>query len=152
MSLFNRTETFYKDDGQTLDGPAITRFIGKACLYTTLLVLGLVIAWGLVGPQLKLYSARTQKQAIIAEANAQAEAELARAERRQRTAVAEADARRTEAEGIRDAQETIASSLTPEYIQWFFIDRLDDIDGQIVYVPTEGAVPITEAGRTAGGR
>jgi hypothetical protein len=119
--------------------------IGVGCVLGLVLLIG-----GCMGamPKYDLYKAETGKRARVAEARAEADAEQYRADRAVETATAEAEARRIEAEGIRDAQDTIASSLTPEYISWFFIDRLDDIDGQVIYVPTEGGVPVMEAGRT----
>lgn len=119
--------------------------------WATGIVLGLILLVGgcMAGkPKYDLYKAETAKRARVAEARAESDAAQYQADRAVEIAAAEADADRERAEGIADAQRTIANSLSPEYIRWYFIDRLDDINGQIVYVPTEGGVPVMEAGRT----
>lgn len=111
-----------------------------------------LIIWlmGLVMPRLNLYRAETERRAVIAEQRAESEAAEFRAEREVTIAEAEAERDVIRARGIAEANEVIAASLTPEYIRWLFVDRLDDIDGQIIYVPTEAGVPVTEAGRAVG--
>ena len=98
-------------------------------------------------PKYDLYRAETAKRSRVAEARAESDAAQYQADRAVEIAQAEAEADRERAAGIADANRTIANSLTPEYIRWYFIDRLDDVEGQIIYVPTEGNVPITDAGR-----
>lgn len=107
-------------------------------------------AMGLIMPRLNLYRAETERRAVIAEQRAESEAAEFRAQREVTIAEAEAERDVIRARGIAEANEVIAASLTPEYIRWLFVDRLDDIDGQIIYVPTEAGVPITEAGRAVG--
>lgn len=50
----------------------------------------------------------------------------------------EADRKRIEAEGQRDAQKTINESLTPNYLNYLYINQLKDRQGTI-YVPTNPA-------------
>jgi hypothetical protein len=99
-------------------------------------VLWLAIA--LIGPQLRLYRANTEKQAAVAEARARADA-----------AVYLKDAEVTRAEGVAEANEIIAESITDEYVRWLYVDQLDQVQGQIIYIPTEGGIPILEANRLA---
>lgn len=53
--------------------------------------------------------------------------------------------------GVATANRIINSSLTSEYIRWYFVEGLNNAaeEGslQIIYVPTEANVPITEAAR-----
>jgi len=135
--------SFYIDENDNLKASSVVKTI-----FGVLVVLvGIWLMFALVGPQLRLYRVNTEKQAIITEAKAQAEAAQYTAEKNVEIAEAEADVDRARAAGIADSNTTIAQSLTPEYIQWYFIDRLDNVDGQIIYVPGEGLIPITEAGR-----
>lgn len=121
----------------------ITKVVGG--LFLVILIIWMALR--LISPQLNLYKAETEKKAAIAEARAQSDAAKYTAERAIEIATAEAEADRIRAKGIADANALIAKSLTPEYIQWYFVDRLDDVNGQIIYVPTEAGVPVTEAGR-----
>jgi len=48
-----------------------------------------------------------------------------------------------EAKGIAEAQRIISQGLTPEYLTFFYIEQLGELPaGSVVYVPTEGGVPL----------
>ena len=54
-----------------------------------------------------------------------------------------------EAKGIAEAQKIIAEGLTPAYLTYHYIQQLGDMPpGSVVYVPTEGGVPLM---RSVGG-
>jgi len=53
----------------------------------------------------------------------------------------EAARRIVEAEGISKANEIIANSLTPEYLRWYAIQRLNpNVD--LIYLPADGGLPL----------
>jgi regulator of protease activity HflC (stomatin/prohibitin superfamily) len=55
-----------------------------------------------------------------------------------------------EAKGIAEAQRIISEGLTPEYLTFFYIQQLSTLpEGGVVYVPTEGGIPLI---RSLGGR
>lgn len=48
-----------------------------------------------------------------------------------------------EAKGIAEAQEIIAAGLTPAYLTFHYIEKLTQLpEGSVVYVPTEGGMPL----------
>ncbi len=48
-----------------------------------------------------------------------------------------------EAKGIAEAQRIISQGLTPEYLTFFYIQQLSELQtGTVVYVPTEGGIPL----------
>lgn len=48
-----------------------------------------------------------------------------------------------EARGIAEAQIIISEGLSPEYLTFFYIQQLSDLgEGNVVYVPTEGGIPL----------
>ena len=54
-----------------------------------------------------------------------------------------------EAKGIAEAQKIITEGLTPAYLTYHYIQQLGDMPpGSVVYVPTEGGVPLM---RSVGG-
>lgn len=53
----------------------------------------------------------------------------------------EAERKRIEAEGIKDAQQVIAKSLTQTYLQWYWIQKLNE-NPNVVYVATEAGLPL----------
>ncbi|GAM03299.1 MULTISPECIES: hypothetical protein [Novosphingobium] len=88
------------------------------------------------------------------------EAQLAQATQNRRIAVLEAQAALDSAKlkaaaeverakGLAEANRIVADSLGgPEgYLRYLYIQNLEQSQGQIIYVPTEGGLPILEAGR-----
>ena len=56
-----------------------------------------------------------------------------------------------EAKGIAEAQTIISTGLTPEYLMFYYIEQLGDLPaGSVVYVPTEGSIPLMR--NVGGGR
>jgi regulator of protease activity HflC (stomatin/prohibitin superfamily) len=83
-------------------------------------------------------------------------AELRRAEQNLQIKIQEAKAEfesviyKKQADSIRaigttQANEIISKSLTPEYIKWKWVERLNDGTGEVIYVPTEANLPILES-------
>ena len=88
------------------------------------------------------------------------EAELARAEQSRQIAVQEAKAKLDSAEmlaqaevkraeGTAKANQIIGESLknNEAYIRWLWVEAIKDSKDQIIYIPTEANVPITESSR-----
>jgi len=88
------------------------------------------------------------------------EAELAQASQNRKIAVLEAQAALDSsklkaaaeverARGLAAANRIVADSLGgPEgYLRYLYIQNLENSQGQIIYVPTEGGLPILEAGQ-----
>lgn len=66
------------------------------------------------------------------------------------SAVELAAAEITRAGGVAEANKIIAGSITPEYLRYFYIQQLSEVEhlgGKIIYVPTEAGLPILEAER-----
>ena len=61
-----------------------------------------------------------------------------------------------EAKGIAEAQQIIAAGLSQEYLTFFYIQQLAEMpEGSLVYVPTEGGIPLIRnlgGGRSRPGR
>lgn len=97
-----------------------------------------------------------QAQLAEAEANRQIKVREAQAEKDSASLLAEAEVIR--AEGVKKANEIIADGLGgPEgYIRYLYIQGLKEADkngaAKLIYVPTEGGLPITEAGRLTRGK
>lgn len=133
------------------------KFVRLVVMAIAGVILGLIVliwGWKYANSNYQVYQAEQNKKSRIIEA----EAELRAAEFQKRIAVEEAlakkdsaqdlaDAEVIRAQGVADANRIIADSITDEYVRWLYVDQLDEIDGQIIYVPTEGGIPILEAGR-----
>ena len=102
-----------------------------------LLVLTLVLAFMAIMPQYRLYRATVEKRILVEQARAEADAavDLKRAEV-------------TRAEGVAEANVIIADSIDEQYIRWLYVQNLADHNAsEIIYIPTEGGLPIFEAPR-----
>ena len=110
-------------------------------------IFGLTLVNKAVGPQLNLYRANTEKQAVIAEQRAQSEAAEFAARSSVTQAKAKAEAMVIEAQALAESQAIIAETLTPEYVQYLYVKAIEGNPNQVIYVPTEAGMPVLEAGR-----
>ena len=103
------------------------------------------VMWGL--PQYTVYKQELNGKADLKEAewSRQIAVEEAKAEKESALLKKEADIIR--AEGVAASNEIIAESLTPQYITWKWVEGLHDGSSEVIYVPTEGNLPILEANR-----
>lgn len=92
--------------------------------------------------------------------NKEGEAELARAEQNRQIAIQEAKAKEESAkslanaeiiraEGVAKANEIIGNSLqnNEAYIHYLWIEALKESENEVIYIPTEAGIPITESHR-----
>lgn len=92
--------------------------------------------------------------------NKEGEAELARAEQNRKIAVEEAKAKEESAkslanaeiiraQGVAQANKIIGDSLqnNDAYIHYLWIDALRESSNEVIYIPTEAGIPITESTR-----
>lgn len=98
-------------------------------------------------PQYRVYNQQKTGEAEFkqAEQNRRIAVEEARAELESADLKRQADVIR--AEGIAEANRIIGASITPEYIQWRWVEGLHDGTGETIYIPTESNLPILEAMR-----
>ena len=116
--------------------------------FGTLVLIVLVGAVMAGCPTYNVYSARMEGEAVVARANGAKMALVAQA-------TAEKDAAQLRADAIKIVGQ--AAKDFPEYRQQEFIGSFAEAlhqgkISQIIYVPTEANIPITEAGRVAHGR
>jgi regulator of protease activity HflC (stomatin/prohibitin superfamily) len=128
-------------------------FLSPGAIIGLIVTVVLIVGGGMWGcPAYNVYSERMV-----------GEAELAKAEYTRRTAVVEAeakldaaaklaDAEVARARGVAQANQIIGDSLKGEeganYLRYLWIDKFDSTRGQVVYVPTESALPVfLESGR-----
>jgi regulator of protease activity HflC (stomatin/prohibitin superfamily) len=113
---------------------------------TALLVIIAVTCWAL--PLYGVYSQRLEGEAELAKAeySKKVAVQEANAKKDSATLLAEADVMR--AEGVAKANKIIGDSLkeNESYLRWLWISELKDTKDQIIYIPTEGTMPILEAG------
>jgi regulator of protease activity HflC (stomatin/prohibitin superfamily) len=79
------------------------------------------------------------------EAKLKAEQEALQKEFELQKAKKDAEIEIARAKGAAEANRIIAGSITPEYIQYLWVQGLNDEHSEVIYVPTEANLPILEA-------
>lgn len=115
---------------------------------TIILILFVVgLAFGF--PKYRVWQAEYSGRAKLIEANQTKQIQVTEAKARKESAVYEAEAEVERAKGVAQANKIIGSSLrgNHEYLMYLYIQTMEDTKNQVIYVPTEGGLPILEAGR-----
>ena len=117
------------------------------CGITVLVVLLFVVTPMMVVPKWGVYKNRLGGQAELAQAEYNRRIAVVTAEAERDAAHAKKQAAITRAEGIAEANRIIGESITPQYIQWLWVEGLHEGNNEVIYVPTEANLPILEAMR-----
>ena len=120
----------------------------KTQVFLSALVAVLVVTailWGI--PNYNVYSRELSGKAELKEAEWNRQIAIQEAEAEKEAAKLKAEAEIIRAEGIAEANKIIADSITAQYIQYKFVEGLNDGNTEVIYVPTEANLPILEAVR-----
>ncbi len=121
-----------------------------ASLLLVVLIVGIILAFMFGYPRYKVWQQEMDGKAEFAKAeqNRKIKIEEARANLEAEKLNAQAEIER--AKGAAKAIEIENGSITPTYIQYLWVRQQADLgDKTVIYIPTEGNLPILEAGRTA---
>lgn len=124
----------------------------KYLAYAILVVLVLVIGAMYAVPQYRVWQQAKEGEAMLAKAEQDRQIAILEAKAKKESAEALAEAEVIRAQGIAKANEIIGGSLNNNeaYLRWLWIDSLRESKDQIIYVPTEAGIPLTEAHRLNG--
>ena len=88
-------------------------------------------------------------QYLVWQQEKEGEAALAKASQDRQIKVQEAEAEREAALSQADANKTLGESIRayPEAMEQKWVEAIKETSNQVVYLPTETSIPITEAGR-----
>ncbi|MBC2667065.1 membrane protease subunit [Novosphingobium flavum] len=121
-------------------------FAGLSLVLVLAALIGLMMV---VLPQYRVYSQRLAGEAALAEAQSSRQVAILEARAKKESAISLAEAEVIRADGAAKANRILQNSLGgPEgYLRYLQIQALEDSKAQLIYVPTEAGLPITEAGR-----
>lgn len=124
-----------------------TLFIIGVIVFIILFLFGLVWGW----KSFRVWSAGQDGKAKLAEAvySKQVQLEEAKANLEAQKLNAQAEVER--AKGAAQAIKIEGGQLSERYIQYLYVQNLEKLDTQLIYVPTEGGLPLLEAGRLGQG-
>jgi hypothetical protein len=117
--------------------------------FVGLLIIG-VICLGMWGcPQYEVYRQGLHGAAKLKEAASSRQILVQEAHAKMESATMLASAEVERAKGVAEANRIIGEGLknNHEYLMYLWIHGVSEHAGQIIYVPTEGGLPILEAGR-----
>lgn len=123
--------------------------------YTGWVVAGCVVALLLIGisfagcPRYNVYSAEMEGHAEYAKAESSRQIAVLEAKAKQDAAKELAEAEVIRARGVAQANQIIGQSLhdNEAYLRYLWIQSLEQGKNEVIYVPTEGNLPILEATR-----
>jgi len=124
-------------------------FLGGLVGVIILGVLSMMLLWTpLIGP----WAAERKGMAEFRQAEQNRKIRIQEAKAKQESAEHLAQAEITKAKGVAEANDIMSKSLGgPEgYLRWKYIEMLEETgqdSNTIVYIPTEAAMPVLEAGR-----
>jgi regulator of protease activity HflC (stomatin/prohibitin superfamily) len=125
----------------------------SAVLLAALILIG-AIAGGLWGcPRYEVYSKEMTGHAEYAMAESTRKVKVLEAQAKLDAAKLEAQSDVERAKGVAAANEIVVKGLggPDNYLKWKYIQMLEDhgkaVNREVIYIPTEGGIPIMEAGR-----
>lgn len=118
-------------------------------------VMGLSIIFGGIGgcmfgyPQYKVYQQQKEGEAELAKAEQNRQIAIQEAKAKEESAKSLAQAEIIRADGVAKANEIIGNSLknNDAYIHYLWIEALKESKDEVIYIPTEAGIPITESAR-----
>ena len=130
----------YNNSNKDSTSPVVGIF---ALIILTILIIVTMFAW----PKYKIYSQTMRGKAALAEATQNRQITIEEAQASLEAAKFKAAEDSVRAVGISKANGIIATSLTPAYLKWKWIEGLNDGTSEVIYIATENGMPIMEANR-----
>lgn len=122
-----------------------TKLACGAVLVIIALAVGILAGW----PQYKVWQQSKEGEAALAKAEQDRQIAIQEAKAKEEAAKSLANAEIIRAEGVAKANKIIGDSLqnNDAYIHYLWIESLKESKDQVIYVPTEAGIPITESHR-----
>ncbi len=113
-----------------------------ACLIFSIAIL-------FAAPQYKVWQQQKEGEAELAKAEQNRQIAIQEARAKEEAAKSLANAEVIRAEGVAKANKIIGDSLqnNDAYIHYLWIEALRESDSDVIYIPTEAGIPITESAR-----
>lgn len=100
-------------------------------------------------PNYNVWAASMAGKAKLTEANQTRQIKITEAKAHKESAIYEAQAEVERAKGMAQANHIVGNSLKghEDYLMYLYIQNMHQTKNQIIYIPTEGGMPILEASR-----
>ena len=100
-------------------------------------------------PRYNVWHAQMSGKAKLAEADQSRQIMITEAKAKKESATYEAEAEIERAKGMAKANQIVGDSLDghANYLMYLYIQNMQKTQNQIIYIPTEGGMPVLEANR-----
>lgn len=115
-----------------------------------LLIIFSIVSLMYIIPVYDVWSAEMRGKAQYAEAEQNRNIVILEAQAKKDSAIQLAQAEVERAKGVAESNRIISGSITEPYLRYLWIQGLQTNEMQVVYIPTEGNLPILEATRNNG--
>jgi len=118
-------------------------------IYVALSIIGFIGLCMWVFPIYNVWASEKSGEAQLKEANFKEQIAIAEANARLKSAEMNKKAEIVEAEAVAESISTIGDGLkkNQDYLRYLWIKNMAETKDQLIYIPTEGGMPILEAGR-----
>lgn len=122
---------------------------GQAAIIGVLAVLGVALFLSLfwIWPVYNVWAAGKSGEATLKEADYSRQTKVVEAQANLESEKLNAQAEVVRAGGVAQSNQIIKDSINEMYIRYLWVKTLDGAQKEVIYVPTEGNLPITEATR-----
>lgn len=115
-------------------------------------LVGLVIVllfgfFGILVPMMSPWWAEMSGKSELAKAEQNRQIAVLEAQAKLDSAVKLADSEIARARGVAEANKIISESIDEQYLKYLYIQGIEDNDNKIIYIPTNGLLPVLEIER-----
>lgn len=130
---------------ESKDSPRVARIVLHALGAMFVLIGGL--SWAC--PIYTIWQQRLEGEAELAKATYSRQVLVQEAQAKKDAAALLGEAEVARAHGLAEANKIVGGSLggPDNYLRYLWIQQIDKVSGQVIYVPTEVGLPLTEAGK-----
>ena len=123
--------------------------LGKLAAFVTAMSFTLTIVLPVGLPQYKVWQQNKEGEAELARAEQNRQIAIQEAKAKEESAKSLANAEIIRAQGVAEANRIIGDSLqnNDAYIHYLWIEALRESSNEVIYIPTEAGIPITESAR-----
>ena len=123
--------------------------VSRLCAATVAVFFAAAIIAPIAVPQYKVWQQNKEGEAELARAEQNRQIAIQEAKAKEESAKSLANAEIIRAEGVAKANKIIGDSLqnNDAYIHYLWIEALKESNNDVIYIPTEAGIPITESAR-----
>ena len=132
-----------------LENKVTYKTLSKMSAFIVAICIAIAILIPIVVPQYRVWQQQKEGEAELAKAEQNRQIAIQEARAKEESAKSLANAEVIRAQGVAQANKIIGDSLqnNDAYIHYLWIEALRESSNEVIYIPTEAGIPITESTR-----